>query len=541
MPNCNRSDPTLSGDKSLSIEGGPPIYFWLSPDISLFHLRDDIKVEDGAIISGENFVDVKVHRNLHTLLPSTFGALVELWVCNPSLVMIPSDCNSARLLFKGCIELFPNPSVGKPAWLPEGGDGWLTSLLPESESINGESYPPELPVSGETNISRQSDGKIRWVPNPVDPLQKIGHKCLISRVYQDGLPGTKPDNDCFHVQADDHVAQRNLSIVPVSVTTKKLSFAIQTIGINPDNFETLIRVVADHTPTEALLNAINPSLEDFPGYKQLASISLDRFALRIPNSLSPVVRDYTRVDAVRPDIPSLPPILFPEIIRYINRDIAGRSSRFRNAVFKPEAIAQEKLLAHGFGRPTAVQLAAAMMPTYEADVQLLPGEVSEISLEIELPASSQDGDAYIFHVTQIDLDQEVVGGITVVAVVITPPHIEAADKLASKRPALVRDGLQEMIRSGALSSHYCYSNRRYAACLRDLEYYVNFIIESCRQDSVQPLDRFLSGVREVNASLGYSNSWFVTFYQSVKNNHGLTGEAATIANSYLDYAINFFA
>ncbi len=111
-------------------------------------------------------------------------------------------------------------------------------------------------------------------------------------------------------------------------------------------------------------------------------------------------------------------------------------------------------------------------------------------------------------------------------------NIEAADALDSKRTQLVRTGYQ-----AAFGSTPGHDPRRTADCLRDLNYYLNAIIESCRQDSTQYLDQFVSGIKETNNSLGYPNRWFITFYQSIKNNHGLTGEAAQVANSYLDHAI----
>lgn len=117
---------------------------------------------------------------------------------------------------------------------------------------------------------------------------------------------------------------------------------------------------------------------------------------------------------------------------------------------------------------------------------------------------------------------------------LSPPsyNIVAADGLDSKRDQLIRIGYQAIF--GSASGH---NARQAAQCLRDLGYYLDAIIESCRQDSTSYLDQFIASVKEINQSLGYSNNWFITFYQAIKSNHGLTGEAAKVANFYLDRAI----
>ena len=118
---------------------------------------------------------------------------------------------------------------------------------------------------------------------------------------------------------------------------------------------------------------------------------------------------------------------------------------------------------------------------------------------------------------------------------LTSYNIEAADGLNNKRDQLIKSGYQAVF--GSSPGH---SSRQAALCLRDLAYYLDAIINSCRQDSTSYLDQFISSMKEINNSSGYSNNWFVTFYQTVKKNHGLAGEVAKVANSYLDRAIADF-
>ncbi|MGI0484976.1 hypothetical protein ACN4EK_06030 [Pantanalinema rosaneae CENA516] len=555
MPNCSGYDltltthpsdpndpnsPVVKRDDSINIYNSSGPYWWLSDDIKLFHLdSNNNEITDGtAILGSDNYLDVRVHKTDQLLLPDTFEILVELWLCNPFLSMDPRIVTDTRFLFRGSIQataLAPNL--------------WLSSVLPLNGTVTPRDYPSGAGLpSGKVNVSIAA-GKIKWIPDPNDPVQwnpdpnNLNHKCLIARVYQDALSDPKPDNECFHAgqdttgkQLDLHVAQRNLDIVKVSPSNTSVSFPIKTVGLNPEVAEkATIRVVADRTPSPALLRAITPSLERFPGYKRIAPASVlsNRFALKIPERLSPVIRDYTRIDRPRPDIPSLPPLRLRELAQYIYKEPEDRFMRFKDAIFAPEVIVQDRLLAKGFGLPTVVELATARIPTYEADVQLPPKEAVQITLTVDLPASSQVGDAHVFHVVQVNTNQQVVGGITVVAVVVNPGALEAANALTNKRGELVRRAYQDIF--GTSSGR---SQREYAACLRDLGYYLTPIIQCCQQSSTQPLDSFISQIKELNQSLGYPASWFVAFYRSVKANHGLTGDAAAVANSYLDYAIN---
>ncbi|MEM9450286.1 MAG: hypothetical protein AAGA75_17360 [Cyanobacteria bacterium P01_E01_bin.6] len=114
-------------------------------------------------------------------------------------------------------------------------------------------------------------------------------------------------------------------------------------------------------------------------------------------------------------------------------------------------------------------------------------------------------------------------------------RVSAAQSLTARSSSLAAQAGQDVFQA---CRDKFQSDRMQAACLRDIEIFIKYLVLALIAGDPSILDESLiNGLRETYQALGLPMVCVITALESFRNNHKLIGLEAQLTNEYVDYLI----